>query len=324
MSLQAIITRMSSSKHRFLTIIQVTSNTTQSIFPSILCTLLLSVIQLECTGIQEAKTVDSVFMDYDLERIPYHFNTPVATHTLHYDLEEISGLSYYQNGQLLAVQDESGTLFVISASDGKILQKVKFGKSGDYECLELLGDQLFVMKSNGDLYSWSFPGDGEVSPLKTNTPFTIDNDIEGMGAWDDKLLIVTKASGDIKGNKVKGKGGYFFDPLTGTLQTPEAFSIEKKDIDRFIENKKYFNSLNDFDPSAVSIHPISKDIYILSADRCIVIMDPKFEIVEVIKLDPKVYKQPEGICFSPQGTLYISSEGGGARGRLMEITYQIK
>ena len=296
----------------------------QAVLPSILVIILVSVVQVECTGIQEAKTPDSTYLDYDLDRIPYRFHEPAAVHRLHYDLEEISGLSYYKDGQLMAVQDESGTLFVISTADGKITRKIKFGKSGDYECVELVGDQVFVMKSNGDLYFWTLSGSNKVSAQKTKTPFTIDNDIEGMGLLDDKLLVVTKASGDIKGNKVKGKGGYLLDPVTQVLDTKEVLSIEKKEIDRFIAKKSHFNTLNDFDPSAVAVHPRSGDIYILSADRCIVVMDPGFEIEEVIKLDPKIYKQPEGICFSPQGTLYISSEGGGARGRLMEISYQIK
>jgi len=284
--------------------------------------MLLSFGHWKCTGVSSA-TVDSIYMDYDTQKVPYRFYAPQAVHALHYDLEEISGLAWYREGELLAIQDESGKVFVLSTR-GDILRTVKFAKSGDYECIEMIGDQVYVMQSDGDLYSFNLSDTDKAESKKTETAFTINNDIEGMGLLDGKLLIVTKASGDIKGNKIKGKGGYLLDPETKKLDEKETFAIQKNAIDDFIQGKRYFNKLRDFDPSAVAVHPITEDIYVLSADRCIVVMNADFEIIEVIKLDRKTYKQPEGLCFSPNGTMYISSEGDGARGRLMEISYQMK
>ena len=61
------------------------------------------------------------------------------------------------------------------------------------------------------------------------------------------------------------------------------------------------------------------DIYILSADRVLVVYDADLNLKEVAKLNPRMYYQPEGICFSPAGTLYISSEGDGEKGELVAI-----
>jgi uncharacterized protein YjiK len=39
----------------------------------------------------------------------------------------------------------------------------------------------------------------------------------------------------------------------------------------------------------------------------------------MIKLNPKIFRQPEGICFSPDGTMYIASEGDGMEGTLLKF-----
>jgi len=41
-----------------------------------------------------------------------------------------------------------------------------------------------------------------------------------------------------------------------------------------------------------------------------VIASDKGVVEEVIKLDPVLYNQPEGLTFAPNGDLYISNEGG--------------
>jgi uncharacterized protein YjiK len=37
----------------------------------------------------------------------------------------------------------------------------------------------------------------------------------------------------------------------------------------------------------------------------------------VQKLDKELLPQPEGICFSPDGIMFISSEGKGGKGRIL-------
>ena len=275
---------------------------------------------ITCTGVSGVE-LDSAFVDYDHRKVPYRIYAPEIIHKLHYDLEEISGLTYFENGLLGAIQDESGTLFLIEAASGNITSKVKFSKSGDYECLEYLKGKMYIMQSDGDLYHFAWTEEDKVSAEKVSTAFTIKNDIEGMTSWNDKLLIITKASGDIKGNKIKGKGGYLYDPVTNKLEKKNVLQLERKKLEAFLAQKNHFSTLKDFDPSGLAIHPISKDIYIISADRAMVVLNPQLEIKEIIKLDPSVYKQPEGICFSPEGTLYIASEGGGNRGRLITLPY---
>lgn len=264
--------------------------------------------------------MDGSLNDYDLNKVPYNINIPSEIMPLHYDLEEISGLSYYDESTLLAVQDESGKLFFIDSESGEIKRKLKFGKSGDYEGVELLNGLVYVVASNGKLISFGM-NDEAVDIESFDTSLSGKNDVEGLGLIDGKLVLYCKADGEVKNNKAKGKVAYFFDTDINKLVPQAAFSFKIKDLQKFIENRLHFNTLKDFDPSGVAEHPLSKDVYIITADRALLILSPDFAIKEVVKLDRNIYKQPEGICFAPDGTLYISNEGGGARAKLVRLNY---
>ena len=268
--------------------------------------------------------IDSSYYDYNYESLGYKFFEPKNRLMLHYDLEEISALSYYKPGILATVQDESGRLFFIDTKEGKIVNTIRFDTSGDYEGVEIVGNTAYVVESNGDIFK--FPIDSEKKPKvkKENTVFTSANDVEGMGFHNGKLLLVCKASGDIKGNKVKGKAVYKVDPKDLEVKKKEWLNITEKEIEDFIKNRRFFNKIREFDPSGIAIHPITKDIYIISADKLVVIFDEQKELKEVVKLNGSTYRQAEGICFAPDGTMYISNEGDGSRGRVFELPYSPK
>ena len=63
-------------------------------------------------------------------------------------------------------------------------------------------------------------------------------------------------------------------------------------------------------PSAAAINPITKDLYILNSTglQFLMIFSPEGKFKEVFKLDPVIYKQPEGLTFTPAGDLIISNE----------------
>lgn len=63
-------------------------------------------------------------------------------------------------------------------------------------------------------------------------------------------------------------------------------------------------------PSAAAVNPVTKDLYILNSTglQFLMIFSPAGEFKEVYKLDPVIYKQPEGMTFTPAGDLIISNE----------------
>lgn len=260
-------------------------------------------------------------MDYGYHELGYKLFKPDKKTFLDYYLEEISGLAYYSEDTLAAIEDERGILYLISSDSGEIIRKIEFSNPGDYEGVEILGDKIYILKSDGDIFSFERGHSDEVEAARENTVLSSENNAEGLGASDGNLLVALKGSGNIDDNEVKGKAVYIYDPITKKLKTSEFLTIDKSDLNEFIGKRKYFNKINDFDPSAIARHPITEDYYILSADEVLVVFNTDLDLKEVIRLHPIIYNQVEGICFAPNGTMFISSEGGGGKGKLMQINY---
>ena len=268
-----------------------------------------------------SKNTDSVYMDYDHQRLGYRFFSPDKKHFLSYDLEEISGLTYYQAGRVAAIEDENGFLYIINVTTGKVERKIAFSDPEDFEGVEIIDNQVYVIASNGDLYTFELASSNDIRAKKIETPLTRKNDVEGLAYYHGKLWMALKGDEDIDSNDAKGKAVYAYDLDKKSLISRQWLSISLDDLSDFVKNRKYFNRVHDFDPSGIAIHPMTNDIYLLSADGYLAILTPDHALKELIKLNPITYNQAEGICFSPDGTCYISSEGAGGKGKLMQINY---
>jgi uncharacterized protein YjiK len=125
----------------------------------------------------------------------YDLNNPAKIFKLPKDLDEISGLVYYKDKTLLAVQDENGRVFAINSESGELERTYGFGKDGDYEGITLAGDQVWILKSNGNLTRLKkLEDDAPVKIFKTH--LSTSNDTEGLAydALNNRLLVVCKES----------------------------------------------------------------------------------------------------------------------------------
>ncbi|MEQ9165732.1 MAG: hypothetical protein RLO12_05720, partial [Fulvivirga sp.] len=127
--------------------------------------------------------------DYDLSKVPYKLYEPTETFKLHYDLQEISGLTYLSDNKLGAIEDETGKFYIIVASTGDVINKIKFGKSGDYEGVEYDDGTVWVMKSNGEFFSFEIEGEEAINVNEYQSEFSSKNDLEGLGYFNGALLI---------------------------------------------------------------------------------------------------------------------------------------
>lgn len=62
-------------------------------------------------------------------------------------------------------------------------------------------------------------------------------------------------------------------------------------------------------PSALAIHPLTGDWYVLSATNRLLAVYSQGQLMSVYPLPAEVYYKPEGMTFCPNGDLYLSSEG---------------
>ena len=119
--------------------------------------------------------------------------------------------------------------------------------------------------------------------------------------FKEKVVLVCK---DCEEDNNQMVSAFFFNPLDKVFDSKSAFQINGNEIKNIIQTKKIR-----FRPSAAAINPLTKELFIISAiANTLVIADNKGNIKSAFKLNPKFFKQPEGIAFSPSGTLYISNE----------------
>ena len=261
----------------------------------------------------------------------YSFNLPDKTFALAQPLREISGLSYTEKDQILAVNDELGIIYTLSPTSGDILKKEKFRSKGDYEGIEIIEDIIYVLKSNGTLYS--YVQNGSQNYPSVNTPLKDVNDVEGLGYDPQKneLLLACKGKCLSPTDQSKGyKSIYAFDLEAQILKESPRFSIQTTSLINHLpkgyldamssqkEINKIKNRTRNFAPSGIAVHPITNDIYVLSSSgKSIAQCNSKGEVRILYLLDHKAYIQPEGICFAPDGTLFISNEGKRGSANLM-------
>lgn len=256
---------------------------------------------------------------------PYDWENPAASFTLSDELAEISGLSYVPNSPYLyAIQDEDGILYLLDRQTGRTVQQIPFWKEGDYEGIEYVNGDVYVVKSTGTVYRVSAPGTTEQQVEKFNGFLGSDNDIEGLGydAAKGQLLLACKAEPgeDIDPNRFKAI--YGFDLASKTFIQEPLLLLDREAVDTYLrvcEPGPHHHKLcdifsrdkEDFDlsPAAMAVHPITGHYYLTSAKgNLLLIIDSSGNILHIDKLPKHLHRQPEGLCFDEQGNLYISNE----------------
>ncbi len=273
---------------------------------------------LFCSSRCASQPPDEIYSSYDKAVVPFELYNPVHSFTLPGKLEEISGLTYAGEGTLAAVEDENAVLYFLDATDGSVRSKIDFGKRGDYEAVENLGGRYYIMESNGDLTHFIVKNDEASDIHKVDTDFSSNNDIEGLAVFEDHLLVACKANGEVRKNNAGGKAIYRLNTELEVISEPFML-IDRDKLEDRVRQRLPKVRINDFDPSGIATDPVSGFIYVISADHILSVFSPDLRLAEVVLLNKKIYRQPEGICFDPEGNLYISSEGAGRKAMLFVL-----
>lgn len=273
-------------------------------------------------------------------KFAYNLNAPNEKFKLSKNLKEISGLTCYKDKWLGAVQDEKGAIYLIDMNTGDTEDVIEFSADGDYEGIACVKDIFYTLRADGVLFqikNWK----GKQKKVQTkviDTNLGERNDTEGL-CFDpikNRLLIACKASAVIGENENSFRAVYTYDLKKHKFDVEPTFKLSRKTFKKYVkenleENPSYIPYLKEIkkarknmllEPSAIAIHPVTNQIYLLSAvGNSLVVLDRNFNIKHLKRLDPNHFEQPEGLTFNSRGDLFIASEGLKKKARIYKFDY---
>jgi hypothetical protein len=168
---------------------------------------------------------------------PYDLSKPDKVYELPTILKEISALSIAPNGELACEQDEEGIIFFYNLDQKKITNRFIFGKAGDYEGIEFVGEIVYVLRSDGTIFEIKNLGKTNQIVTTYNTKLNRKNDTEGLGydAEMNCLLIACKGKAANIQMIYKPKAVYAFDLKTKSLRAEPVMLFSKEILYNYIE-----------------------------------------------------------------------------------------
>lgn len=262
-----------------------------------------------------------------LIKSPPHYSFREAqTYKLDLKLKEISGLVWDKDrGEFLSHYDESGSLFVLDKASLQIIppSPYKFGKRGDYEDIAVYNGVPYLLISNGTIIKVNRDSTGNVinGVEAGRIAITGTNDFETMYADTVRKALIIVCKNCASDDKTQVTAYAFYPDSTGFANEP-VFRIDAAKI-KELAAKAGHHKTSKFQPSAASIHPILKKLYIISsASSQLVIADLNGNPEEVYELGEKLFPQPEGIAFKNDGAMYISNEGVTSKSTILLFRYK--
>ena len=250
---------------------------------------------------------------------PYNFAAPDEQMKLGEHLHEISGMAFIPNtGLILTENDEKGDIYTIDFKTKQDkLGKIKFGGKDDYEDIVYTDSAVYMLVSTGTIVQV----DTRDSVMGTSE-FVLDNgskknEFEAMylDKANHSLVLLCK---ECSHEKDEVRNAYRFD-LTSMKFSPEPlYTIHISEIKKMLNDEKA-----EFKPSAAGINPVTGKLFIVaSVGKLLVVAARDGKVEHVFRLDPKMYNQPEGMTFAPNGDLYISNEGGEGTATIWKFNFR--
>jgi len=281
------------------------------IYPGLVFTVCMSLFSCADSAEKNPPPADAK----SIKATGYNLSDPDRTIKLPPVLHEVSGIALIDSTSVACVQDENGVVFIIDLKKGEIDNQFFFHSPGDYEDITRAGNTLYVLRSDGLLFR--VMQNGSPGSLKKSFSSGVPvNEYEGLcyDSRNNRLLIMPKHK---HGKDFENEGRhpvYGIDPGTETPLRQPVFGISINEINKFATENNIKISGDDskikFKPSAIGIHPLTNEFYVLSAvARMLFIFDMNGTIVHIEKLDKDIFNMPEGISFFRNGDMLISNEG---------------
>jgi len=249
---------------------------------------------------------------YDFSK-PYVYKMPEV-------LDEISGVTYYpRDSSVFAIQDEKGWLFKIHLNMNPLqIEQWKFSSSGDYEDVALADSNFYVLKSKGVLEKFKFSSGDSVQLQSFKIPQNAKNEFETL-YYDSSLHQLIVICKNCEDDTKKQVTTWAFDPSTNSFSP--AFTIETSKIREGLGD----SDKSRFKPSAAAVHPLTGELYVIaSVNHALVILNKDHSVKATYNINRSLFKQPEGLTFTPKGDLIISNESSekGTAADIIFFKYQ--
>lgn len=236
-------------------------------------------------------------------------------------LREISGITFLNGDDenLYAIEDEAGRLYSFTLGSKK-LSYSSFKGRGDFEDITALhGNTIAILESKGSILLIPAPeiGKEKIGSIQEYKKILPEGEYEGLFAFGNKLFVLCKNCPGDKG--AKEVSVFVLEQVNGDLLSlTNTFKVDISMIEKGREKRKA-----EFHPSCLSMNPLTKEWYIISAvNKVLVILDEQWKVKESYPLDPYVFRQPEGLAFNSKGDMFISNEGGGGSANILMFRYR--
>ncbi|HEU4698265.1 MAG TPA: hypothetical protein VFS40_03740 [Gemmatimonadales bacterium] len=243
-------------------------------------------------------------------------------------LDEISGIAFDARGRLFAHGDETGTIWRLDPATGRVLARFALtdetgdgkgaGKGAvhaDFEDIQVVGDRIWLVTSDGVLYETREGADGERVPFtRYDTGLGKRCEVEGLtfDASTDALLLLCKHARTKAWDREVIVLGFPLDrkQLEATPRIAVPFARLAP-----LTGEKAFHG------SAFVRAPRSGNLVLIAGpQRAYAEVSSTGQVLGGGQLDRKYHRQPEGIAFAPDGSLLISDEAAGKRATVAAYT----
>ena len=252
----------------------------------------------------------------------YDLKKPTHSWVLPPELVEVSGNAWIDKDHLILIEDLHPNLYYVkfdekTATLEKTVPFVETDKEKvDIEDVTIVDNVVYALWSHGALFKITdWQNKPQVEKIKTG--LSKDNNTEGL-CFDPvtKQFLISCKDSSGTGEDYSAKAVYSFNIEQSKLSEKPFMTIHPKDFKSITGNDLSFN------PSAIAIHPITNDIYILTTrdNKGLAVFTHDGVLKSYQSIDKDLMEQPEGICFNPMGKLIISSQGKkGDPGNLFEF-----
>lgn len=221
------------------------------------------------------------------------------------ELDEISGISFDPaDSGLYAVGDEAGIVYKIYPDKVGPLKSWNLAHDGDYEEITLTQDLLWLLRSDGKIEAFRPPLTEGMSPEVVAKTGEKGNEFEALLPDENsgRLTLICKNCEDDKKGRV---GSYLYDIRENRFSAADFLVINAREFESAGFEKMRIHV------TAAVWDPIRNRILLLASKPALLLeLSPDHKLIQIYRLDPSVYNQPEGLTISGNGTLFITTERG--------------